>query len=130
MIAAIAYMGGYDVRDDRVKTLCYACLCGNAAKDVVKEVGIQAGTKLTKQAIQKLSFEVLKKINQAVGFRFLTKFGETSVINLGKAVPVVGGVVGGAFDGFTTRAVGRVARTTFIGKPNADSKDTIQNNTI
>lgn len=125
MIAAIAYMGGYDIRDDRVKTLCYACLCGNAAKDVLKGVGIQAGSKLTKQAIERLSFEVIKKINQAVGFRFLTKFGETGIINLGKTVPIVGGIVGGSFDGFTTRAIGRIARTTFIDKSNMERDTTI-----
>ena len=36
MIAAIAHMGGYDLKDDRVKTLVYTCLTGNAAKDIVK----------------------------------------------------------------------------------------------
>lgn len=118
MIAAIAFMGGYDIRDDRVKTLCYSCLCGNAAKDVLKEADIVAGTKLTNHAIEKLSFELIKKINQAVGFRFITKFGETGVINLGKVVPVVGGVVGGTFDAVTTRTVGRVARATFIHPQN------------
>lgn len=130
MIAAIAYIGGYDVRDDRVKTLCYACLCGNAAKDVLKGVGIKASTKLTKQAIQKLSFEVIKTINQAVGFRFLTKFGATGIINLGKAVPIVGGVVGGAFDGFSTRTIGRVAQTTFLDKSVSGNEDTIERNRI
>ena len=28
MIAAIARMGGYNLHDDRVKTLVIACLCG------------------------------------------------------------------------------------------------------
>ena len=32
MINAIAIMGGYDVKDDRVKALVYSCLAGNAAK--------------------------------------------------------------------------------------------------
>src|SRR3989339_944934 len=31
MIAAIAYMGGHDLRDDRVKTFVYLCLAGNSA---------------------------------------------------------------------------------------------------
>lgn len=38
------------------------------------------------------------KINQRIGFRFITKFGEKGIINLGKMVPLVGGVVGGGMD--------------------------------
>ncbi|HIF9079062.1 TPA: EcsC family protein, partial [Photobacterium damselae] len=43
MIAAIAYLGGYDLKDDRVKAMVYACLTGNAAKDVLKDIGIVVG---------------------------------------------------------------------------------------
>ncbi|RMD78536.1 MAG: EcsC family protein, partial [Lentisphaerae bacterium] len=32
MIAAIAYMGGYDLGDDRVRTLVYICLLGHSAR--------------------------------------------------------------------------------------------------
>ncbi|CAK1909219.1 EcsC family protein [Vibrio crassostreae] len=114
MIAAIAKMGGYDLRDDRVKTLVYTCLCGNAAKDIAKELGIKVGTKVTEQAIKNISREVIVKINQAVGFRLVTKFGEKGVINLGKAIPLVGGVVGATFDSVSTNTIGNVARETFI----------------
>lgn len=34
MVAAIAHMGGYDVRSDQVRTLAYTCLCGSAASDI------------------------------------------------------------------------------------------------
>lgn len=114
MIAAIAKMGGYDLKDDRVKALVYACLCGNAAKDIVKEIGIKVGTKLTEQAIKNISAQVIFKINQAVGFRLLTKFGQTGAVNLVKLVPLVGGVVGGTFDSVTTNTIGNIARDTFI----------------
>ena len=30
-------------------------------------------------------------MNKAVGFRLLTKFGQTGLVNLGKAIPLVGG---------------------------------------
>jgi hypothetical protein len=114
MIAAIAHMAGYDLRDDRVKSLVYTCLCGNAAKDIAKEFGIKFGTKITETAIKKISGEVIKKINQAVGFRLLTKFGEKGLINLGKAIPLVGGFIGGTVDGFSTNLIGNIARDTFI----------------
>ena len=43
MIAAIAHMGGYNLNDDRVKSLVFLCLTGNAAKDILKDVGIVVG---------------------------------------------------------------------------------------
>ena len=114
MIAAIAYIGGHNLNDDRVKTLVYACLAGNAAKDILKDIGIGIGTKLTTNAIKNISGKTITAINQKVGFRLLTKFGEKGAINLGKAVPLIGGVIGAAFDSFGTNVVGNVARETFI----------------
>lgn len=114
MVAAIAHMGGYNLKDDEVKTFVYTCLAGNEAKDILKIGGIQIGKKLAMNGIKKISGETLKKINQAVGFRLFTKFGEKGVINLGKWVPLVGGVIGGAFDGITTNIIGNVARNIFI----------------
>jgi hypothetical protein len=55
MIAAIARMGGYDLRDDKVKTLVYICLAGNFAKDIIQETGIMIGTKITARAVESLS---------------------------------------------------------------------------
>ncbi|WP_421240392.1 EcsC family protein [Aeromonas enteropelogenes] len=114
MIAAIAYIGGHDLNDDRVKSLVYACLAGNAAKDILKDIGIVVGTKLTTNAIKNISGKTIIAINQKVGFRLLTKFGEKGVINLGKAIPLVGGIIGATFDSIGTNVVGNVARDTFI----------------
>ena len=114
MIAAIAQMGDYDVRDDKVKSLIYACLVGNAAKEMLKDVGIQIGKKLTQTAINSISGQVIIKINKAVGFRLLTKAGTTGIVNLTKMVPVIGGVIGGAVDLASTNTVGNIAVETFI----------------
>lgn len=115
MIAAIAYMGGHNVHDDRVKSLVFACLIGDAAKDVLKDMGMVIGSKMATNAIKNLSAKTISAINQKVGFRLLTKFGEKGVINMGKAIPVVGGFIGGSFDLATTNVIGNVARDTFIG---------------
>ena len=114
MITAIAYIRGYDIRDDRVKTFAYICLCGNAGKDVLKAAGIKIGTKLTKNAIGKISGTALTKINRAVGFRLITKFGEKGVVNLGKAVPVAGAIVGGTVDFIGTTVVSKAAKSIFV----------------
>jgi hypothetical protein len=114
MVAAIAYMGGYDLKDDEVKTFVYTCLAGNGAKDILKGSGIHIGKKLATSGINKISGATITKINQRVGFRLFTKFGEKGAINLGKMVPLVGGVIGGAFDGISTNVIGKVARNIFI----------------
>jgi len=115
MVAALAYMGGYDVRSDRVQSLAYVCLVGNAAKDVLKGAGIVVGRKIGEQAIKKISGKTIVAINRKVGYRLVTKFGEKGVVNLGKAVPIIGGLVGGTVDSVATNAVGNVARDVFIG---------------
>ena len=116
MIAAIAHIGGYDLKDDKVKTLVYVCMAGNGAKDILKDVGIIIGKKMTTQAIKNISGKTITIINQKIGFRLLTKFGEKGAINLGKTIPFIGGLIGGTFDTITTNTIGNIARNTFIEK--------------
>ena len=114
MIAAIAKIGGYDIRSDQVQTLVYICLTGTAINDVLKEVGIKVGTKGLTTVIKKIPGAALTKINQRIGFRFITRFGEKGVINLGKLVPVIGGVIGGGFDVASTVFIANNAMKLFI----------------
>ncbi|USP41027.1 EcsC family protein [Acinetobacter sp. XS-4] len=114
MIAAIAHMGGHNLNDDRVRSLVFVCLTGNAAKDILKDVGIVVGKKLAENAIKNISGKTITAINKKVGFRLLTKFGEKGAINLGKTIPLFGGIVGATFDSITTNTIGNIARDTFI----------------
>ncbi len=113
MIAAIAHMRGYNLKDDQVQTFVYACLTGQSVNEVVKRTGRKFGLKFSEAQIKKIPGEVLKKINQAVRFRLVTKFGEKGVVNLGKMVPVVGGVIGGSFDAMSTKTIAYAAKKTF-----------------
>jgi uncharacterized protein (DUF697 family) len=116
MIAAIAHMGGYDLRDEKVKTLVYMCLVGNFAKDILQETGIRLGTKFTAMAVERISEKSLLLINQRVGFRLLATSSTKGMINLGKAVPLVGGIIGGSIDVAATNTIGNMARNTFLPK--------------
>ena len=75
---------------------------------------INIGEKITVNAIKKIPGAVLTKINQKVGFRLITKFGEKGAVNLVKLVPLVGGVVGGGIDVAGTKAIAKVANQMFI----------------
>ena len=114
MIAGLAYMGGYDTDSDQVQTLVYACLAGISVDQVLKQAGIKFGNKFAMAMVKKIPGEVLAKINQKVGFRFITKFGTKGIINLGKAVPAVGGVIGGGFDFIETKAIANRAYGLFV----------------
>ena len=106
MIAAIAVIGGYNPYDDEVKTLAYMCLVGMAGTDVIKNVGIKVGEKVT--------INMLKKINQFIGFRLVTKMGTKGVINLIKVIPGISGVIGGGIDAFATKNIANRAIDCFI----------------
>lgn len=114
MIACLAYMGGFDTDSDQVQTLVYACLAGISIDQIIKQAGIQFGNKLAMAMVKKIPGEVLAKINQKVGFRFLTKFGTKGVINIGNAVPIIGGIISGGFDFAETKTIANRAYKMFI----------------
>ncbi len=114
MIAAIAHINGYDIYSDQVRTIAYTCLTGSSAANVLKNTGIKIGEKVAINAIKKIPVEVLVKINQQVGFRLVTKFGQKGLVNFGKMIPLVGGVVGGVFDTGMTLTIGNIAKKVFL----------------
>lgn len=114
MIATIAVMGGYDPHNDEVQTLAYVCLVKSSVTDICKSAGIKITNKITVNLVKKIPGAVLTKINQKVGFRLLTKFGEKGIVNLAKVVPIFGGIVGGGIDFVETKAIAKKAYNTFI----------------
>ena len=107
MIACTSYMAGFDLDSDQTQTLVYACLAGVAVNNVIKQAGIKFGVKFANGLIKKIPGKVLTKINQKVGFRFITKFGTKGVINLGKLIPGVGAVIGGGLDLVETKIIAK-----------------------
>ena len=114
MIAAIAHINGYDIYSDQVRTIAYACLTGSSAANILKNAGIKIGEKVVVNIIKKIPRTVLVKINQQVGFRLVTKFGQKGFVNIVKMVPLVGGAVGGAFDAGMTLTIGNIAKKVFV----------------
>ncbi len=98
MISAIAHMGGHDIRNDRVKSMVYICMVGNGAKELLKDVSVKVGQDLMAKAVARLS----------------VRLGTKGATSLTKAVPLLGGVIGGSMDAASTRIVGKVAKKLFI----------------
>ena len=114
MCCAIAKMAGYDIHSDQVQTLIYACLTGSAMSDILKQAGIKFGQKFGVAMVKKIPGKTITAINQKVGFRFVTKFGEKGIVNLGKVVPVLGAFIGGGTDVASTRIIGYNAYKIFM----------------
>ena len=114
MIACTSYMAGFDLDSDQTQTLVYACLAGVAVNNVIKQAGIKFGVKFANGLIKKIPGKVLIKINQKVGFRFVTKFGTKGVINLGKLIPGVGAVIGGGLDLVETKIIAKCSYKWFF----------------
>ena len=127
MIACTAYMAGYDLHCDQVQSLVYACLAGVAVNSVFKKTGIKLGEKMAVSVIQKIPRNVITRINQRVGFRFITKFGEKGLINLGKLVPGVGALINGGFDFAETKVIANRSYSWFFeGDFSVDEQNTHQ----
>ena len=105
MIACVAYMADYDLASDQTQTFVYACLAGVAVNNLLKQAGVKFGVKLANNLIKKIPGKALTKINQKIGFRFITKFGTKGIVNLGKMIPGVGAVVGGGLDLVETKII-------------------------
>lgn len=113
MVATIAYMKGYNIKDDQVRTFVYVALTGQSSAEILKPFGIKAGQKFGEVLIKRMPTEIIKQINKKVGFRLVTKFGEKGVINLGKGIPLLGGVIGGSVDFLGTKKIGKTAKNMF-----------------
>ncbi len=115
MIAGIAYIRGFDLREDGVKTMIYLCLVGNAASSVLNQVGIKITEKFfAKKVIPLLSRKVTTKINQMIGGRIITKAGSKGIINASKAVPLIGGLFGAVWNWAEVAVVAKFAKKHLI----------------
>lgn len=111
--ASVAHIRGYDIDSDEVRSIVLLTLIGSAGVAVASEVGVQIGTKAATAALKKLPGKVLIEINKKVGFRLFTKFGEKGVVNLVRAIPLVGGGVGATINVASMRSIGRYAKHNF-----------------
>jgi hypothetical protein len=113
MAGAIARIYGYELGDPRVRTQVLLSLAGDVARDAMRDMGFNLHGKLTQRALEQVPGRALVEINKRIGARLLAKATGKVILRFPRAVPVVGGVVGGAMDAIVCRMVGRTAKTLF-----------------
>jgi uncharacterized protein (DUF697 family) len=120
LIAAIAHLRGHDIRSNEVRGLVLVCLTGSKAADTLRDAGVRFGTRLTRDVLGWVSPAALKKAKHVAHFAPLVRITGQGAANLGKFVPLIGGVVAGGFDAAMTQLVGRSADRVFTNrKPGA-----------
>lgn len=127
MTAGVAHLQGYDVHSEEVRSAMGVCLVGSAGAEAAKHVGVQATRRFLTASLRRMSARPLLAINRLVGFRLVTKAGTTGVVNLGRAIPLVGGPLGSAVDAGACRGIARYARRVFdvpdVQDADSDSTD-------
>ncbi len=73
LAGAIAHLRGYDIRSEEVRSVVLMSLIGSSATEALSQAGVQIGTKSALSAVKQVPGRVLIQINQAVGFRLITK---------------------------------------------------------
>lgn len=122
LIQDIARARGYDLQSDQVRTLTVACLAGSAALDILKDVGVGVGTRLTQRALMGLGGTALGRINRAVGSRLAMAVGSSGALTVARVIPFVGGAISGTMDGLATAAVGAAAKRVFVRRTEAEAE--------
>jgi hypothetical protein len=117
MVASIAAARGYDIRRPEVRSAVLLALVGADSDDLLKKAGVMSTGRLANLAAQRLPGPVLMVLNKAVAFRLMTQIGKKSLTRLGKAVPLVGGVVGAGLDTYLLHRIADYARHEFPERP-------------
>ena len=107
LIAGIAYIRGYDLKDEKVQTMAICCLLGNQVNKVLKDVAKKSLQAAVQQYIARYSAQ---KLAQEVAENLAAKIVAQ---NAGKLVPLVGGLVNLVFDSASTYAIGNAAKKMF-----------------
>ena len=110
MVAGIAHLRGYDLKDPRVHNAVLACMLG---EDTVRSLVKQKKLPAPPMAIATAPAHdphLDKVIAAEVTSELLTKVaGKRVAVTVGRRVPVVGGLFGAGADGFSTWKIGRYA---------------------
>jgi hypothetical protein len=113
MAGAIARIYGHDLSTERVRTKVLLSLAGDVAKEAMNDLGLKLGNKLTQRAVDQIPGRLLVEVNKRIGARLLANVGGRVLLKVPRAVPILGGVVGGSLDAVVCRMTGRSAKTLF-----------------
>lgn len=117
MVAAVAWLRGYDLADNRVRTAILLTEVGSNAHDILAKAGIStSGSAAVNLLSRNIPRSAVMMIQKAVGFQMLRTAGLRVFSRMGRMVPLIGGAVGGGLDYAMMRRIAQQARNEFPGR--------------
>lgn len=112
MIAAIAHLRGYSLRDQKVKALVLICLTGSSVGALLQELGYGIGAHVGKELVAAGNKSAAaKNFHRVLGRHLATRLSTSRAAP--RIAPIVTGVVGSLVDAGITHGIGSTARVVF-----------------
>ena len=111
MVAAVAALRGYDLRERGVRSAVMLALVGADADDLLHSVGVPTTGRLASLASQRLPAPAAMVLHKGIGFRLLSTAGRSVFARFGSGVPVLGGAVGAGLDAYLLHKIAEQARS-------------------
>ncbi|WP_029137103.1 EcsC family protein [Nakamurella lactea] len=120
LVAGIAHLRGYDLRHPNVRSAVLACLLGKSGvRRMVRDGTLPAGPAELATATT-VDPELNARVSRMITGDLITAVGGKRVaIFIGKRIPLAGGAIGGAADGYGTWQIGRFAAKELRPAPRA-----------
>ena len=117
MVACIAHLRGYDINDDRVRTAMLMCMLGEEELTEAIASGALPTTPLAVATAPVFDAELDQRVCERVVGALLTNMGGKHLTAMvARRIPLVGGGVGAAFDGYSTHRIGVCARKHLVSR--------------
>ncbi len=113
MVAAMAYIGGFDIEDPPVRMSIALCLLGKKAKEILNQDIDDIESYIRRKGIYSIPARTLSIVNQAVAARLMQIAAQKGLTRVSKAIPILGGVVGGILDYQSCRETAEFAKELF-----------------
>lgn len=113
MVAAMAYIGGFDIDDPPVRMTIALCLLGKKGKQLLNRDIQEISQLLQKNALSQLPKQTIQLVNQAVAGRLMQVATTKGFSRISKAIPILGGAVGGILDYMSCKETAEFAKEFF-----------------
>jgi len=113
MVAAMAYIGGFDIDDPPVRMSIALCLLGKKGKKLLNRDIQELSQLLRKNALSQMPKQTIQMENQAVASRLMRVATTKGFSRFSKAIPILGGAVGGVLDYMSCRETAEFAKELF-----------------
>ncbi len=117
MVACIAHLRGYDITDDRVRTAMVMCLLGEESLTEAIASGALPTTPLAVATAPVFDSDLDQLVCERVVGALLSNLGGKHLTSfVGRRIPLIGGGVGAAFDGYATHRIGACAKHHLVNR--------------